>query len=127
MRPRSERPKEANDLERVEAGLVEELEEVLTAYERPLAEDLARVLRAMPLEHIQAETGYGRRQAYYLRSGQRAPSPGRLPAVLACAARFARERIAVFPPEGAGDDAEAVRQFAAIMRAEDVEGEGHVG
>ncbi|MDP9368870.1 MAG: hypothetical protein M3Q03_11435 [Chloroflexota bacterium] len=54
--------KEASELERVEAGLVEELEEV------------RQVLRVMRVEQIMAETGCSRRQAFYLHSGQRRPA-----------------------------------------------------
>ena len=36
--------KEANDLDPVEAGLVDELEEMLTVYERSIVEDLSRML-----------------------------------------------------------------------------------
>ena len=98
---------------------------MLTAYERPIAADLARVMRVMPVERIRAETGYARRQAYYLRSGQQAPSPERLPALLACAARFAREREHALAAKCGTDDAEVVRRFAAILRAEGSEGESH--
>ncbi len=59
--------KEANELERVEAGLVDELEEVLTIYEQDRWEEVRQDLKTIPVERIMAETGYSRRQVYYLR------------------------------------------------------------
>ncbi len=82
--------KEANELERVETGLVDELKEVLTVYERDNWDEVRRVLAAMPVEWIMAETGYSRRQAFYVKSGKRRPSYQRLPAVLAAAGAFSK-------------------------------------
>ncbi len=69
--------KEANELEGVEAGLVDELEEVLTSYDRDTWDEVQRVLRTLPVERIMAETGYSRRHVFYLRAGKRRPTGDR--------------------------------------------------
>lgn len=74
--------KEANELEWVEAGLVDELEEVLTVYERDSWEEVRAILATMPVARVIAETGYNRRQVYYLLNGQRRPSAERLRALV---------------------------------------------
>ena len=56
--------KEANDLERVEVGLIDEPEEVLTVYARVNWEEVRQVPATMPVERIMTETGYNRRQVY---------------------------------------------------------------
>jgi hypothetical protein len=66
--------KEANGLERVEAGLVDEPEEVLTVYEQDGSEELRELLRALTVKEAMMVTGLSRRQVFYLRSGQRRSS-----------------------------------------------------
>jgi hypothetical protein len=55
---------------------------------------LEEVLMTMLVDRIMTGTGYSQRQVFYLRSGDRAPSAARMAKALACAARFARERLA---------------------------------
>jgi hypothetical protein len=74
--------KEANELERVDPGLVHELDEVLTVYERDRSGELREELRRMAVKEAIALTGLSRRQVHYLRSGQRKPSPACLDAML---------------------------------------------
>jgi len=68
--------KEAHALERVEAGLVDDVEELLTVYERHPSEELRERLRGMRVKEGMALTGYRRRQVCYLRAGERQPRRG---------------------------------------------------
>jgi hypothetical protein len=63
--------KEANELELVETGLVDELESVQTVYQQDRSEELREKLRGMPVKEAMALTRLSRRQVFYLRSGQR--------------------------------------------------------
>jgi hypothetical protein len=92
--------KEANDLERVEAGLVDDLEEVVAVYKRDQWEEVRQLLKTVPVEQIMAETGYSRRNVFYLRKGSRKPDPGHMPLVLACAARVASNRLSALSRKG---------------------------
>jgi len=85
--------KEANDLELVKAGMIEDEEAVLTTYELQgdLWETVQPILAQMPAARIQEETGYSRREVYYIREGKKRPSNKRLPQVAAMAAGWARE------------------------------------
>ena len=70
--------KEANELEQVETGLIDELEEVQTVYQRDRSEELRQQLRGMSVKEAMELTGLSRRQVLYLRSGQRQLHPKRL-------------------------------------------------
>jgi hypothetical protein len=83
--------KEANELELVQAGLVDEEERVLNVYERDLWEMVQPILEEIPAARIQKETGYSKREVHYLRKGVKRPSKKRLPKVAAMAAGWARE------------------------------------
>lgn len=85
--------KEANDLELVKAGMIEDEEAVLTTYEAQgdLWETIQPILAEVPAARVQEETGYSRREVYYLREGKKWPSKRRLPEVVPMAARWARE------------------------------------
>ena len=110
--------KEANDLEEVQAGLVRDPSEVQTTYGRNLWDILRPIIAEMPAKRLQEEMGYGRAQAYYLRSGKRCPAKKRLPAVLACAAKFARERLSESGCDEAGEeDIQAVAVYLAALEA----------
>ncbi len=63
--------KEANELEQVETGLIDELAAVQTIYRRDRSEEFREKLRAMPVKEAMKLTGLSRRQVFYLRSGQR--------------------------------------------------------
>jgi hypothetical protein len=66
--------KEANELERVEAGLVDEVEQVLNVYEQDRREELREQLRSMSVKEGMAFTRYSRRQVFYMRASHRKPS-----------------------------------------------------
>ncbi len=85
--------KEANDLELVKAGMIEDEETVLTTYEPQgdLWETVQPVLAKMPAARVQEETGYSRREVYYLRKGKKRPAKKRLPKMTAMVAEWARE------------------------------------
>lgn len=68
--------KGANELEQVETGLIDELEEVQTIYRRDRSEELRERLRGMSVKEAMTLTGLSRRQVFYLRSGQRIPASG---------------------------------------------------
>ena len=63
--------KEANELEQVESGLIDELEEVQTIYRADRSDALREQLRGMSVREAMALTGLSRRQVFYLRSGER--------------------------------------------------------
>jgi hypothetical protein len=63
--------KEANELERIEAGLVNEIGKVLTVYEKNRAEERREVLLGLTIKEGMAHTGLSRRQVLCLRSGRR--------------------------------------------------------
>ncbi len=63
--------KEANELEQVETGLIDELEDVQTVYRRDQSEQMRERLRGMSVKEAMVLTGLSRRQVFYLRSGQR--------------------------------------------------------
>jgi hypothetical protein len=85
--------KETNELEMVQAGLVEGEEAVLLKYERDLWEYVQPILSEIPARMVQEETGYSRRMAYALKRGDRRPSEVRMADVLRFAAKHARERL----------------------------------
>jgi len=60
--------KEANELEQVETGLIDALEDVQTVYEPDRSEELREQLRAMSVKEAMALTGFSRRKVFYLRS-----------------------------------------------------------
>jgi hypothetical protein len=62
--------KKANELEQVDAGLVDELEKVQTVYERAKRDELRQVLRSMSMQEGMKLTGYSRRNVCYIRSGR---------------------------------------------------------
>lgn len=62
--------KEANELEQVETGLIDALEEVQTIYKPDRSEELREHLRSMTVKEAMALTGFSRRKVFYLRSGQ---------------------------------------------------------
>jgi hypothetical protein len=63
--------KEANELEQVESGLIDELEDVQTIYRPAPSDEFREELRSMPVKEAMALTGLSRRQVFYLRSGKR--------------------------------------------------------
>lgn len=83
--------KETNELEMVQAGLVEGEEAVLLKYERDLWEYVQPILSEMPARMVQEETGYSRRMVYALKRGDRRPSEVRMADVLRFAVAHARE------------------------------------
>lgn len=60
--------KEADELEQVETGLIDDLEDVQMVYERDRSRELCDQLRAMSVKEAMAFTGLSRRQVFYLRS-----------------------------------------------------------
>jgi hypothetical protein len=67
--------KEANDLEQVETGLIDDLEvEVQMVYKRDRSEARRERLRGMSVKEAMEFTGLSRRQVFYLRSRQRRSS-----------------------------------------------------
>jgi predicted methyltransferase MtxX (methanogen marker protein 4) len=73
--------KEAYELEQVETGLIDELEEIQTVHDRDRSEELREKLRALSVKQAMRLTGPSRRQLFYLRSGQGRLTPGRLSAL----------------------------------------------
>lgn len=63
--------KEANELERVETGLIDALADVQTIYEPDRSKELRETLRGMTIKEGMELTGLSRRQVFYLRSGNR--------------------------------------------------------
>jgi len=63
--------KEANELEQVETGLIDELEDVQTIYRRDRSEELGKRLQAMTVKEAMVLTRLSRRQVFYIRSGLR--------------------------------------------------------
>jgi hypothetical protein len=61
--------KEANELEQVETGLIDDLEEVQTIYVQDRSEEFREQLRGVSVKDAIALTGLSRRQVFYLRSG----------------------------------------------------------
>ena len=65
--------KEANDFELVQAGLVEEEDEILTTFERDPWEILKPIVAQIHYEEIMEATGYSRSMVFGLKSGERCP------------------------------------------------------
>lgn len=108
--------KEANDLEEVQAGLVKDPNRVQITFGRNLWDVLRPIIAEIPAKRVQEEMGYGRAQAYYLRSGGRCPAKKRMPAMLACVARFAREKLSEAGCDEAGeDDMQTLAVYVARM------------
>ena len=108
--------KEANDLELVQAGLVTSEQEVLTTYEQDPWLYLQPVLARIPTNQIVEKTGYSRRMANYLKTGEKGPSAKRFSHVLATAAEFARERLAEKNlPQIPDDDSAAIRLYRQLQ------------
>jgi hypothetical protein len=78
----------ADEPERVEAGVVDELKGVLTASERDRSGELRGRPRTMAAKEGVAIIESSRREVYRLRSGQRKAGPGRLDATLAVVSSF---------------------------------------
>ena len=62
--------KEASDPEPVEAGMIDEFEEVLTTYGRDDREQLGSSLGTLSIEEGKRLTRYSRRKICYIRSGR---------------------------------------------------------
>lgn len=62
--------KEANELEHVETGLINDLEKVQTVYQPDRSEELREQLRGMSVKEAMEQAGLSRRQVIYLRSGK---------------------------------------------------------
>ena len=73
--------KEANELEQVKTGLIDEIEDVQTDYWRDRSEELREQLRGMSVKGAMDLTGLSRRQVFYLRSNQRQLIPKQLLAI----------------------------------------------
>ena len=74
--------KEANELEQVETGLIDALEDVQTVYRRDQFDELRETLRSMPVKAAMALTGLSRRTIFHLRSGPRAGPPTALTSLM---------------------------------------------
>ena len=70
--------KEANELEQVETGLIDTLEDVQTIYRRDRSEEVREMLRGISVKEAMELTGLRRRQVFYLRSGERQSRRSRL-------------------------------------------------
>ncbi|MCL5429403.1 MAG: hypothetical protein M1347_06365 [Chloroflexi bacterium] len=67
--------KEAKEFDLVQAGLIDDEEEMLTVYRRDPKELKPRMTK-MPVEEIMRITGRSRRMAYAIKAGKRRPQEG---------------------------------------------------
>jgi hypothetical protein len=63
--------KEANELEQVESGVVDEFEDVQAIYRQDRSEEVRERLRTMTIKEAMALTRFSRRKVMYLRAGMR--------------------------------------------------------
>jgi hypothetical protein len=63
--------KEANELDQVDSGLIDELKDVQTIYGRDRLGELRERLRTMTIKEAMALTRFSRRKVMYLRAGVR--------------------------------------------------------
>jgi hypothetical protein len=75
--------KEANEIDKVQAGLVDSEDEVLLTYEKDLWETMQPILAKLPTRLILDQTGYSRSMVYALKSGERRPSTQKLEILIA--------------------------------------------
>jgi hypothetical protein len=112
--------KEANEIDRVQAGLVGSEEEVLLTYERDLWELIQPILKEIPVAQVIERTGYSRSMVYRLRRGEKRPSSDRLDILLVLVVERARE---VFNELGyqdvPTDDRMAVVMYERLLQRED--------
>jgi len=71
--------KEANEIEQIDAGVMETEAERMLVYDDGEWEAIQRVLKGIPTKELQRMTGYSRSMVKYLKSGERMPSD---PAIL---------------------------------------------
>jgi len=112
--------KEANAIDKVQAGLIDSEDEVLLTYERDLWDYLQPIIAEIPAARIQEETGYSRRMIYALRSGERRPSKERLEILLVLVAEHSRETLLELGSKDVPtDDRMAVVVYGRLLRRED--------
>ena len=85
--------KEANEIDKVQAGLVGSEDEVLLTYERDLWGLIQPILAELPVAQVIERTGYSRSMVYRLRRGEKRPSRDRLQILLVLIAEYARGRL----------------------------------
>ncbi len=67
---------EANELEQVAMGLIDELVEVQVISRQDWFEEIRQMLRGMTVREAITLTALSRRQVYYLRAGKQTPTSG---------------------------------------------------
>ena len=109
--------KEANDIELVQVGLVQDEDEVLTTYVQDIRDILPEVLALIPARTIQEATGCSRREAFYLRKGKRRPRTRLLRRLIPLAGDFARDELKrLGEPNTPDNDKQAIRRLVNHLR-----------
>lgn len=112
--------KEANEIDKVQADLLDSEDDVLLTFERDLWEYIQSRLSELPISLIHERTGYSKRMIYALRRGERRPSKERLEILLVLVAERSREiLIELGSKDVPKDDRMAVVMYGRLLRRED--------
>jgi hypothetical protein len=112
--------KEANEIDKVQAGLIDTEEEVLLTYERALWELIQPILCDLPIAQVIERTGYSRSMVYRLRRGEKRPSSDRFEILLVLIAEHSHERLAELGyKDGPLDDRMAVFMYGRFIQREE--------
>ena len=85
--------KEANEIDRVQAGLVGSEDKVLLTYERDLWDLIQPILKEIPVAQVMEITGYSRSMVYRLKRGEKRPASDRLEILLEIVAEHSRNKL----------------------------------
>jgi len=114
--------KEANTINRVQAGLVGSEEEVLLTYERDLWDLIQPILKEIPFAQIIERAGYSRSMVYRLRRRENRPSSVRIDGLLVLIAEDARTRLFELGYEDVNlDDWMAIVMYRRLLQTEEKE------
>lgn len=115
--------KEANEIEQIDAGVIETEAERMTVYDDGEWEAIKRVLTTVPTKDLRRMTGYSRSMAKYVKNGDRRPRVDDLSRLAAIAASYARERLALLGYDCSGDDWETIAVYGTYVRRQEAHDE----
>ena len=108
--------KEANEIEQIDAGMMETEAERLLVYDDGEWEAIQRVFKMVPTKDLQRMTGYSRSMVKYVKSGERRPRFDDRPRIVSIAATYARERLVPLGYGVPANEWEAISCYGTYLR-----------
>jgi len=115
--------KEANEIEQIDAGVMETEAERMLMYDDGEWEAIQRVLKMVPTKDLQRMTGYSRSMVKYVKTGERRPRFDDRPRIASIASTYARERLVTLGYDCSADDWEALSRYGAYVRRQEAQDE----